>query len=55
MNNWPKGNLTDNEWQELLGIEYTVTMYPLYYNGIEYDNAVARMQELRELKYNKKW
>lgn len=52
MLNFPQGGLTENQWRELLGIEYTITMYPAYYNDIEYNSAVSRMQELREMKEN---
>lgn len=48
---WPQGYLTDREWPELLGIEYTLTMYPTYYSEAEYSQAVSRLQELRDLKH----
>lgn len=51
MNNYhPQGKLTDAQWQELLGIEYTITHYPKYYTDHEYDMAVVRLQELRIIK-----
>ena len=47
---WPEGYLTDNQWMELLAIEYTITHYPNYYNDTDYDKEVSRMQYLRELR-----
>lgn len=44
----PQGNLTDEQWQELLGIEYTVTHYPQHYSDL--DKAINRLNELRDLK-----
>lgn len=50
MKRWPQGYLTDNEWQELLGLEYTLTHYPRYYNIYDYQIAENRLLKLRELK-----
>ena len=47
---WPQGFLTDQQWRELLAIEYTITMYPRYYTDDEYDKEVDRLQELRKLR-----
>lgn len=46
-----EGNLTRQQWLELCGIEYTLTMYPKYYSEGEYPQAVSRLQELRELRF----
>ncbi len=48
---WPQFNLTEDQWQELLGIEYTLTMYPRYYVGNDYEKAENRLQELRQLRH----
>ena len=46
---WPQGNLTDDEWLELLEIEYIMANYQMYYSPLEYDAALLRLQELRAL------
>lgn len=50
MKRWPEGNLTKDQWQELVAIEYTITMYHKYYTESEYDDAVNRMHYLSTLR-----
>ena len=48
MRNWPRGSLTDKEWQELVAIEYVLTWR--YTDTPEKDTK--RLQELRRKKDN---
>lgn len=52
-NQWPEFNLTTREWHELVAIEYTLTMYPNYYAGADFNKAENRLTELRELRHQK--
>lgn len=46
--NWPKGDLTDEEWQELVALEYVLT----WGYSDDPDKDEARHKEISEKKWN---